>query len=49
MHTHREDKEWKYQKKSVAGGLVCKPSRVQSTGAVDLRQFGAQRSEFVLY
>ena len=28
--TQREDKEWKYQQKSVAGGMVCKPSRVQS-------------------
>ena len=27
--TQREDKEWKYQEKSVAGGLVCKLSRVK--------------------
>ena len=25
--TKREDKEWKYQKKSVAGGLICKLRR----------------------
>ena len=25
----REDREWKYQRKSVAGGLICKLSRVQ--------------------
>ena len=29
--TQREDKELKYQKKSVAGGLVCKLSGVQSS------------------
>ena len=26
----KKDKEWKYQKKSVAGVLVCKLSEVQS-------------------
>ena len=31
MHTQREDKECKYQKKSVAVGLICKPSGVQSS------------------
>ena len=29
--TQREDKELKYQKKSVAGGLVCELSGVQSS------------------
>ena len=28
--TQREGKEWPYQTKSVAGGLVCKRSGVQS-------------------
>ena len=29
--TQREDTEWKYQKKSIASGFVCKPSGVQSS------------------
>ena len=29
--TQREDTKWKYQKKSAAGELVCKPSGVQSS------------------
>ena len=36
----REDREWKYQKKSIAGGFVSKLSRVQSVselGVVELR------------
>ena len=48
--TQREDREWKDQKKSVAGGLVRKLSAVQSSdrsGRVEA--VVAQGSEFVLY
>ena len=49
--TQREDTEWKYQKKNVAGGLVCKLSgefsQVDRGGRVE--RVVAQRSEFVSY
>ena len=46
VRAHRGDKEWKYQKKSVAGGLVCKLARVQSGRA---EAVVTQRSKSVLY
>ena len=46
----REDREWLYQQKSVAGGMVCKLSEfreVARSGRVEA--VVAQRSDFVLY
>ena len=31
VHVHKGKTEWKYQKKSIAGGLVCRLSGAQST------------------
>ena len=48
--TQREDKQLKYQKKSIAGELVCKLSGVQSSRqSFQAEAIVAQRSEFVLY
>ena len=46
--SQREDREWKYQKKSVAGGLVCKLfSQVDRSDQAEV--VVAQGSEFVPY
>ena len=49
--TQRDDRKWKYQKKSVAAGLVCKLSGVQSSRRElsNSEAAVAQRSEFVKY
>ena len=52
-HAQREEREWKYQKKSIAGGLVSKFSGVQSVFELDrsgrVEVVVVQRGEFVLY